>query len=85
MEISNIIFFWKPSLVALVKRVRSYLSEITICCGIEIVTCHGDRWMFSENVTISKQTFRFVLYPLGRIRGQQSGQLSQKNTSIRAL
>ena len=27
--------------------------------------------MFEEDVTISKQTFRFVLYPLRRIRGQQ--------------
>ena len=58
-------------LVTLIKRVGRYLAEITISWSFEIVTCYWGRWVFEEEVTISKQTFRFVLYPLRRIRGQQ--------------
>ena len=57
--------------MTLIKRVGRYLAEITISWSFEIVTCYWGRWVFEEEVTISKQTFRFVLYPLRRIRGKQ--------------
>ena len=37
----------------------------------EIVTSHRGRWVSEEDVTISKQTFRLVLYPLRRLMGLQ--------------
>ena len=39
--------------------------------ALEIVTSHWGRWVSEEDVTISKQTFRVELYPLGRPRGHQ--------------
>ena len=40
--------------------------------ALEIVTCHWGGWVSKEDVTISKQTFRVVLYSLRRPSG--SGQ-----------
>ena len=37
--------------------------------ALEIVTCHWGKWVSKEDVTISKQTFRVVLYPLRRLKG----------------
>ena len=34
--------------------------------ALEIVTCHWGGWVSKEDVTISKQTFRVVLYSLRR-------------------
>ena len=39
--------------------------------ALEIVTSHWGRWVSEEDVTISKQTFGLVLYPLRRLRGLQ--------------
>ena len=58
--------------MTLIKRVGGYLAEITVSEAFEIVTCHWGRWMSEEDVTISKQTFRVVLYSLRRPSG--SGQ-----------
>ena len=37
--------------------------------ALEIVTCHWGGWVSKEDVTISKQTFRVVLYSLRRPSG----------------
>ena len=39
--------------------------------ALEIVTYQCGRWVSEEDVTISKQTFRLVLYPLRRPMGLQ--------------
>ena len=57
--------------MTLIKMVGGYLAEITISEALEIVTCHWGRWVSEEDVTISKQTFRLVLYPLRKPRGLQ--------------
>ena len=46
-----------------IKRVGGYLAEITISEALEIVTCQWGRWVSEEDVTISKQNFKVVLYP----------------------
>ena len=41
--------------------------------ALEIVTCHWGGWVSKEDVTISKQTFRVVLYSLRRPSGPVEG------------
>ena len=58
-------------LVTSIKKVGRYLAEITISgslgnSGISLV-----RWVSEEDVTISKLTFRVVLYLFRRPRGQK--------------
>ena len=45
--------------------------------ALEIVTCHWGGWVSKEDVTISKLTFRVVLYSLRRPSG--SGQQFDKS------
>ena len=40
--------------------------------ALEIVTCHLGGWVSKEVVTISKQTYRIVLYSLRRPSGRGS-------------
>ena len=53
------------SLVTLVKRVGGYciLQKSLLLEALDIVTCLWGGWVSKEDVTISKQTFRVVLYP----------------------
>ena len=51
--------------MTLIKRMGGYVAEITTFEALEIVTCHWDGWVSKEDVTISKQTFRVVLYQVG--------------------
>ena len=48
------------------------LQKSLLLEALEIVTCHWGGWVSKEDVTISKQTFRVVLYSLRRPSG--SGQ-----------
>ena len=45
--------------------------ETTFSWSLEIVTYHWGRWVFKEDVTKSKQTFRVLLYLIRRPSGQQ--------------
>jgi len=47
---------WSKEWVGILQK--SLLLE-----ALEIVTCHKGGWVSKEDVTISKQTFRVVLYP----------------------
>ena len=51
--------------MTLIKKVDGYLAEITNS------NMSLGRWVSEEDVTVSKQTFRVVLYPLRRPRGQK--------------
>ena len=54
-----------------IKKVGRYLTEITISLNVRNSDISLGRWVSEEDVTISKQTFRVVLYPLRRPRGQK--------------
>ena len=54
-----------------IKKVGRYLAEITISWSLRNSDMSLGRWVSEENVIISKQTFRVVLYPLKRHRGQK--------------
>ena len=58
-------------LVTSIKRVGRYLAEITIPWSPRNSDMSLGRWVSEEDVTISKQTFRAVLYLLRRPRGQK--------------
>ena len=57
--------------MTLIKRVGRYIAEITISWSLLIVTYYWGRWVFEEDVTISKQNLRIVPYPLRRPSWQQ--------------
>ena len=71
--------------MTLIKREGRYHAEITISWSLEIVTSNWGRWVSEEDVTISKQTFRLVLYPLRRPRSQQFCHMRQPYFSKKNL
>ena len=54
-----------------IKKVGRYLSEITISGSLRNSDVSLGRWVSEEDVIISKQIFRLVLYPLRRHWGQE--------------
>ena len=63
-------------LVTLIKKVGGILQKSLFLEALEIVTCNWGKWVSKEDATISKQTFRVVLYSLRGPSG--SGQLFDK-------